>query len=111
MSTFEAKVGMSDLQAEHGRNVFGALVEGGPMLSTDPSHAKLWELSWDGSDAGSSGSMCSSWVENRSPLAPCGPVPRNHFVLELCGMDFAITVQVKHAMFGRDQDFCTGSMS
>ena len=52
MSTFEAKVGMSDLQAERGRNVFGALVVGGPMLSTDRSHAELWELSWDGSDAG-----------------------------------------------------------
>ena len=27
---------------------------------------------------------------------------------QFCGVDFAITVQVRHAMFGRDQDFGTG---
>ena len=32
---------------EHGRNIIGTLVDGGPMLRTDTNHAEFWESSWD----------------------------------------------------------------
>ena len=37
-----------------------------------------------------------------------GAISKNHVVLELCGMDFSITVQTENDMFGRDQDIGTG---
>ena len=46
------------------------------------------------------GGIHSNWVENRASVAFSGPVPRYHVVLELCGMDIAIFVQVECAMYG-----------
>ena len=53
ISALEAKVGMSGLQAEHGRNVVCALAEGKPMRRRNPDHAVYWEFSWAGSETGS----------------------------------------------------------
>ena len=94
---------MSGLQAEHGRNVFSALAKGRPVCRRNPDQAECLEFSWAGSEAGSCGGMHANWVENRTSTAFSCPISRNHVGLELCGMDFSISVQVEHAMFWSDQ--------
>ena len=42
-------------------------------------------------------------MENRTSLASSDPVSRHHVVLELCGKDFSISVQIEPAMLGLDQ--------
>ena len=44
-----------------------------------------------------------NWVENSASFACSGPTSKHYVVLELCGMDFSIFMQIEHAMFGRDQ--------
>ena len=78
------------------------------MFRRDPNHAEYWNCSWDGGAAASCGDIHSNWVENRSSLALSGPISRCYVVLELCGMDFSIPVQLEYAMFGRDQGVGTG---
>ena len=94
---------MSGLQAGHGLNVVSALAEGRPVCRRHPDHAEYWKFSWDEGEAGSCGSIHSNWVENRTSFAFSGPISRNHVVLELCGMDFSISVQIEHAMYWSDQ--------
>ena len=53
------------------------------------------------------GAYIPIWVENRASVAFSGPVPRHNVVLELCGMDIAVVVQVERAMFGNHQVFGT----
>ena len=89
---------MSGLRAEHGRNVVGALAKGRPMWRRNPNHAEHWEFSWAGSETGSCGGRHSNWAENCTSLAFSGPISRNHVVLEMCGMDFSISVQIEHTM-------------
>ena len=55
---------------EHGGNIIGTLVEGGPMLRTDTNHAEFWEFSWDGRVADTCGSTRSNWVASHS-VAQC----------------------------------------
>ena len=72
---------------------------------------EYWVFSWDGSAAGSCGGMHSNLVENRASVAFSGPISRCYVVLELCGMDLSIFVQVEHsmyAMFGCYQGVGTG---
>ena len=99
ISAFEAKVRMSGLQTELGRNVVSALAEDRPMCKRNPDHAEYWEFSRAGSDTGS----CVCLGGNRTSLDFSGPISRNHVVLELCGMDLSISVQIEHAMFWDDQ--------
>ena len=73
------------------------------MCRRNPDHAEYWEFSEAGSSAGSCGSIHSNWVENRASLAFSGQVSRHYTMLELCGMDFSISLQIEHAMFWRDQ--------
>ena len=49
------------------------------------------------------GGLHSNRVENCASVAFSGPISRCYVVLELCGMDFSIFVQVEHAMFGSHQ--------
>ena len=63
VSSLEAKVRMSCLQAEHGRNVLSTLAEGRTVCRRDPDHAEHWKFSCAGSAAGSCGDIHSSWVE------------------------------------------------
>ena len=54
------------------------------------------------------GAYIPIWVENCASLAFSGPISRCYVVLELCGVDFSISVQIEFAMFGRDQGVGTG---
>ena len=78
------------------------------MFRRDPDHAEYWEFAGYGCAAGAGGGIHSNWVENCASVAFSGPVPRYHVVLELCGMDIAIFVQVECAMFGSHQVVGTG---
>ena len=78
------------------------------MFRRDPNHAEYWEFAWYGCAAGAGRGIHSNSVENRASVAFSGPVPRNNVVLELCGMDIAIFVQVECAMFGSHQVVGTG---
>ena len=73
------------------------------MCRRNPDHVDYWEFSWAGSAAGACGGIHSNWVENRASLAFSGPVSRHYVVLELCGMDFSISVRTEYAMFGSHQ--------
>ena len=77
------------------------------MFRRDPNHAEYWEFSRHACAAGAGGGIHSNWVENRASVAFSGPVPRHNVVLELCGMDIAVVVQVERAMFGNNQVFGT----
>ena len=66
-----------------------------------------WPVPRLGQGAGAGG-IHSNWVENCASVAFSGPIPRNHVVLELCGMDIAIFVHVECAMFGSHQVVGTG---
>ena len=73
----------------------------GPCAGEIQTMQSIWEFSWAGSAAGSSGGIHSNWVELRASLAFSGPISRHYVVLELCCMDFSISVQTEHAMLGR----------
>ena len=94
---------MPSLQAEHGRNVVSTLVEGRPMRSRNPDLAEYWKLSRAGSATGSCGSIHSNWMENRASFTFSGQVSRHYMVLDLCGMDFSISVQTEYAVSRSDQ--------
>ena len=73
------------------------------MRGRNPDHAEHWEFSWAGSAAGSCGCIHSKWVKNRASFTFNGPISRHYVVLELCGMDFSISVQTEFAVFRSDQ--------
>ena len=52
--------------------------------------------------------LFAGWLENCASPAFSGPMSRCYLVLELCGMDFSISVQIEYAMFGRDQGVGAG---
>ena len=80
------------------------------MFRGDPNHAEYRKLSLNGGAAGPCGDIHPNSVEHRTSLAFSGPTSRYYVVLELCGMDFSISVQVEYAMFGRDQGVGTGRL-
>ena len=57
-------MGMSGLQAEHGRNVVSTLAKrAGPCAGEIQTNAEYWEFSRAGSAAGSCGGIHSHWLE------------------------------------------------
>ena len=78
------------------------------MCRRNPDHAEYWKFSWAGGSPSTCKGIYSNWVENRASLAFSGPISRYYVVLELCGMDFSIPVQIEYAMFGRDQGVGAG---
>ena len=72
-------------------------------LRAGPCSGEIQTMQSIGNSLGGGMGVYSNWVDNCASVAFSGPVPRNHVVLELCGMDIAIFVQVDRAMFGSHQ--------
>ena len=100
---FEQRWECQDCKQSMGETSLVSWLRAGPCVGEIQTMQSIVKFSRTGSATGSCGSIHSNWVEDCASLAFSGPMSRHYVVLELCGMDFSISVQIEYAVFGSDQ--------